>query len=828
MPFLTVLPSPQSYMTDNNPPGWTQHWGGVNFPTTQDITEANVPAIGFATDDTRPDETVSVVGENLTNSEFAVWTEGGTFTVLPIRSASQRAQLSLLKYFAVSNEKNPLLMAQRLNRHSVTLIWPKNANGYGRPIRINHPQIFWVSPGKKWRWNGNRKIRIFGRNLGIKGRQSKVVFNRNNGTVAQARILFQSVNELIIELPYDYQDGDYKLWVHNGTGKNLGWSNYGTFTAIAINYNTTTVFEIDKMAGTTDQQKFDNAMAAIRTNGGGIVNFEAREYTITTNQNNIPGNASPEVPVILQGKGRDLTTITSGVVATQAGQDRVFNIIGPGSRIYDIGFKGIEIKVRTTDVVIERIKSECYSANITSFYDYAYGTYIANAIRPPVNANLDINDNIFYSNLLCIGLNIGHLEHVRISKNKFYGRYKNGYYSPTLQDNTSNNGIDQRGCHKLLVEDNEFYSESVLAGNILSRAYCAWYGHDSHVVIQRNKTRNVGSFNSTGYRGTNIGELILFHGENFGVGAVVTSSTNTGVNVSSSIGTIDDTGNRYLTYSNNNAFTYKFVKMTIVSGRAAGQVRVINSLTANGGETTINVDYVHLTPQAGDRVVLSATYFENLILNNDLNPYSTDPVVSSDFMRAGILIYTAMANSVISGNTIRNCTIGIGCFHYGSSRMMAVGNSIRSNAVYNCIKYPGDGSNSLQEAIGYIDWDAAVGTPTPNNDQFHAIGNAWRSNLVDGSQMGYTCGMLNYGNLRYQQDPALWTAPANSGVLMSVFENGVITNISGVTGFPNLDLVAGIYADWTLYRNNLLDSNVTGQPDTEYPTKVFEPLVDPL
>lgn len=290
-------------------------------------------------------ETFQIFGEGLNNSDIYVWQPTGT-------KAAITASVDLLPSIAdlptvppaAAKKVTPIkaypqvLYAQAIYS-GVAVVWLKNEAGYSKPWLMNAPEIwsqssFEAMPGER--------VQLYGQNLYVSSISTKVkpvVYLRNNDTGIMYRASWGLANDQEMPaqnekkfefiLPADIPAGAYQLWVHNGSGGTVGWSQPAGLTVLAsrdligmqamawnrtgiqvdgqtiavANRNVETVKAPNDGDLTDMTKELQKAIDKVAGKGGGIVMLEAGTYGITHTLELKPG-------VILRGVDKEATQIT--------------------------------------------------------------------------------------------------------------------------------------------------------------------------------------------------------------------------------------------------------------------------------------------------------------------------------------------------------------------------------------------------------------------------------------------------------------------------------------------------------------------------------------
>ncbi len=768
-----ILPKPDPDLLPSGPTDWENHPGGLGLPDFRDSSDLGAPAIGYAMTDIRPDETMTIFGDGLASADFVVWSEGLVQEITtPLRQAADRAQITIpLTATGIDDS-----LTRAVNR-SMMLVWPKAFSGYGRPIRINAPELHWVYPGKKWTALEDRTIEIFGRCLSIPNYWGMVVAQKGTDDPVRLRIVSRTDNSVKAELPAGYAAGSYQVWVHNGSGGEYGWSEAGTFTVAANTYTYATAVTVDSQAGATDQDKIEAAITAAGANG--TVTFASRAYTVTAQIN-------VTTAVKLVGGGIGETTLT-------AATEKYIWLTGAGAIVQDMTLSGLVIASRNIDQTIQRVNSS------VKFQEGCVTSYASSAATQTQNqaVNLEILDSTF--KFEGCGMNLYHTGY-HIKNCEFYGNYQGDVYttiggSSATGESTNVNAIKTFNAHKMLVED--CYASSYDAENDihLNRFWLANWSCDTNVVFRNNVIERCGAFGETADAQTNSGEAFCMHGNLGGVIDTVVSATDTTVVVDGTAIVGEDLGSN-ATHAVNEDVLYAVV----LSGIGKGQVRLIDAASETT-DTTLTVSKWRIQPEAGDKIGVRPLYKNILITGNYVDSVPDERAVI--FGRTGVTFWMASAGVIVTDNTFKHCHEGvrINCdngtpWYHGDS--ITRGNTFES--MYGTLPYPFYPKAFSEVTLGNIE---AMGV-------LYSWGNAFRGNDASDCEVGAYVGACDYDRtttVNFGRDDTGYTAAITVGLMGTVIENNTITDNS-----TDKALIYGPTANWTLFRGNTVDAgqDVTG------------------
>ena len=172
-------------------------------------TAPGAPLVFEHSGEAGPDETFYLVGENLTNEVYA-WgvsaTNPGGEEIKPRVQFATPAQLA-----ATIPEKA---------HDGPIVVWVKNEAGFSEPFVLNMPQPWWCISDA-----GGERIRVFGRNLSQRPDfvPAHLYVCQPGARGAWLDLAGTGKYEVTGYLPSSLAPGDYQVWLHAGTGGELGW-----------------------------------------------------------------------------------------------------------------------------------------------------------------------------------------------------------------------------------------------------------------------------------------------------------------------------------------------------------------------------------------------------------------------------------------------------------------------------------------------------------------------------------------------------------------------------------------------------------------------------
>jgi len=118
----------------------------------------------------------------------------------------------------LDGRKAAITLPETLPQDEVYMMWPGNAQGYGKPVMINKAEAWWVGPDKV---AAGETFSVYGANL-VADRDNPVsyIYIEGHGWLNST-----SANPYKADfvMPSDTGNGDYTVWAHNGKGGEYGW-----------------------------------------------------------------------------------------------------------------------------------------------------------------------------------------------------------------------------------------------------------------------------------------------------------------------------------------------------------------------------------------------------------------------------------------------------------------------------------------------------------------------------------------------------------------------------------------------------------------------------
>ncbi len=261
---------------------------------------AEAPVVYSFTSDVGPDDSFFLCGANLGSegAEAAFWGPSGAQE----SGRSDRAQVRL------ATERHLVATIPEGAIDGLYLLWPGRGGQWGRPVRLNAPEPWWVTPDDPV---VGAEARIFGRDLARRpGREAAFVYLTGGGRGWWLRVTDASAHVLTVQIPPDVAPGPYQLWVHAGMGGRHGWGGPVGITVRPRPQPAERVVDA-RQFGTVgdgvhdDREALQNALAEAARDGA-TVRLPAGQFLLGGGLR-IPSNAR----LVGEGKGRTVLQLAS-------------------------------------------------------------------------------------------------------------------------------------------------------------------------------------------------------------------------------------------------------------------------------------------------------------------------------------------------------------------------------------------------------------------------------------------------------------------------------------------------------------------------------------
>lgn len=198
---------------------------------------------------------------------------------------------------AVWAKRGERVDALQANGQSVKFVVPKSwktglfavrvASAGGSAVRVlNRPQVWWAQGDGGVTASPGGWVRVFGKNFGLLPESAWKTTVRLEGPRAVSAEAAGDANAAAVPLPKDLPPGEYRLFVHNGSGGRAGWSEPVKLAIAPKEAWPQTVFNVTNFGAQADGVKDDTAaiqgaLAAAETNGGGVVYLPRGRYALS-------------------------------------------------------------------------------------------------------------------------------------------------------------------------------------------------------------------------------------------------------------------------------------------------------------------------------------------------------------------------------------------------------------------------------------------------------------------------------------------------------------------------------------------------------------------
>lgn len=227
------------------------------------------PAIYSHTAEAGPDETFLLVGDGLTD-KLTAW--GPSDTADGADEFAPKVQFNAGGFLAAT------IPQKRFD--GLTVVWAQNDHGFSRPVVLNAPQAWWVTPNTA---KAGSDIEIFGNNLARRPDfDHAFVYALAEGETEGLWLTAPLTGPenykhcLHITLPPEMPAGVYRLWCHAGSGGKLGWSEPLKLSVLSTPDDEGHQWEVPQPT----EEALRTAIHDAVEGGGGIVSLAAGTYTL--------------------------------------------------------------------------------------------------------------------------------------------------------------------------------------------------------------------------------------------------------------------------------------------------------------------------------------------------------------------------------------------------------------------------------------------------------------------------------------------------------------------------------------------------------------------
>lgn len=366
----------------------------------------------------------------------------------------------------------------------------RDASGY---LKVNNPELQWMS--KNYAQSGDT-VRAMGQNLvpiefypqrdqnskpvshaGYIAHQTTILLKNTQNQFIATQIVKASSYDVHFVIPSNLPEGDYEVFLHNGQGGELGWSESQKLTIKKEKEWPAKIFNVKDYGAVgnsleDDTEPIQKAIEAIRENNGGVLYFPAGGYHF---------NATLRLPAytVIRGESRERSWLymPDGFNTNATDSSVQVAIAGEGA----IGLENISIHaVYVKMMIVAPVKEELPESWLEfssvhgpygNFSSKADGSYIKNCklIHNPTHLyhrrKEDTKKNFEQSKFNLVVLLRG--DHIEVTESEIIGRQSCLFLCDSKYSLISNNKMysgyggnniglqhGSTGYEKVIVEDN--------------------------------------------------------------------------------------------------------------------------------------------------------------------------------------------------------------------------------------------------------------------------------------------------------------------------------------------------------------------------------------
>lgn len=240
------------------------------------------PAVTWASDPVRADETVVVMGDGF-GEDPMVELDGAMMKPLQVSGHS-------LKFTLPKDAK--------AGTHTFRV---RSGDAASEPVTLNAPDVWWMQCDEGKEATPGGWLRLFGKCLSLDAQaRPRVELKGADGKIVQLAAE-PNAYALEVKLPEAIVTGRYAMRVHNGCGGEAGWRRAGEISVIAPVQWKSERFNVRDFGRDTDKA-VRAALEKARANGGGVVYFPRGRYQLKDAISVPPGT-------VLKGEGMGVASI---------------------------------------------------------------------------------------------------------------------------------------------------------------------------------------------------------------------------------------------------------------------------------------------------------------------------------------------------------------------------------------------------------------------------------------------------------------------------------------------------------------------------------------
>lgn len=809
-------------------PDHTDGIGGAYLPSLEGTAAAGTPVIGELTDMTYPNETLAIVGDNLKGAGFVIWTEGKLKAVEPFRTDVNKAQVLI-----------PSDMTK-----STTILWPYNDNGFGTPVRINAPDVYFFDPANLTAGESEQLVNFYGSGLFIEGYTPVVYVKYADNSTELAEIVEANPYKLTVKVKKAADKASCEFYLHNGTGGAYGWSkaqSLSVTTSTILPANELPIFKVSDYDAIPNDGKDDlagirRAIFAASGVGGGVIVFDKGEYTLSSTL-----IITAAFPKGLYFKGAGIGTYDP---SSKLDHDK-YNERGLSG---DYTLLRFHDHTKAPNILIQVKTSNVFFTDMTinsadTGHAHAYGVFIGgenisfDTVRfvrtdlrdfAPASSQLatataleidNYSKNITVKNcefhIKASAINIGNIEGIwpwgffdssrtvrntRIIDCDFYG-YAGPYTAPDGRKPSGDLGEISRALTGFNLEGLVFENNTVqgydrknnklMVRTIYLMATC------EKTYIANNTISGVGNTDTSGFD-LNTGEQILIHGNDF-TGGIFNVTESSGNTVTVRTDNINNSGvGPYESPTNAGSYVYNGLDkgnkgaLYVYSGKGVGQTRTVVGYKVEKDRIIFELEEPFAVMPDETSIVDLISYSEqNIIYKNNIK--NEEVIKANGLKTGGVLLFFQNAYNVIAENEFANLSFGVAINTRFKGPCMW--NTVRDNSFSGITEkapHAAQGGDSTYNAAAFC--VSVVANSAQGWDDYNAyytVGNVFRNNTVENCDFA-----VELTTNRWHRNPAWYQYfGEEKGAAMNIVENNTFTKVGSGILMGNPDY-------WSLLRNN--------------------------
>lgn len=224
---LVYYPDAVGYTQPGDNPALPAAFDPFTPPVNDAIPSTNTPTIAEYTRTAGPGDSLVLTGDLLTTHSGADLAKDTAFLTYGQSANSLNIDSSTIP--AIETDKATITLDNALPAGSAYFLWPRNSNGYGRPVIVNKAEAWWVGPDQATR---GQTISLYGKNLSYHGGTTTawIYIKPASGAGQWATVSAANPYKVDFLVPASLANGTYQIWAHNGSGGKYGWSGPVTLT----------------------------------------------------------------------------------------------------------------------------------------------------------------------------------------------------------------------------------------------------------------------------------------------------------------------------------------------------------------------------------------------------------------------------------------------------------------------------------------------------------------------------------------------------------------------------------------------------------------------